>query len=430
MADIDTTPATSAEEMAKVIERVQKLLSKTKDGAGTTEAEAATALNLAQKLLSKYNLDMAVVEAAGASKTSGVVERVKETVKGRAMYKWQQQLAKYVAEANFCYHLIKVDSEWIPGHDDDEKGWVSGRRKKTPTHIFIGRKANVITAQLMYAYLTQTIEDMVMVAMKLDNSQRLSRSAMSWKEGCADRLCERLATKRQDLITEHDAKVRAEEARIRTAAAEAAKKAEAAKQNVLPANEQAEVRAEVAGMAAQARDRTGYEPSEPDISDRPEVNAGDTWTPPAADVAEAPKSTGLVLASVYDDAEREANYEVAQGLEPGTLAKWRAERAQREQERAEAAAKAEAKGEMDRVEAPVKAETERQRAAREKREREEDAKNRRRWAREDERDARRADAAHAKRDHTAYHAGASAGKHIGLDTQVGAKTDAKQLKGK
>src|SRR4051812_42543559 len=103
--------AVNSPEMEKVIARIQKMLARSKTDRGASEAEAETAMKLAQELMAKYNLDMAVIEAASAAKDAPV-ERVRDEVKGRAMYKWQRQLARYVAEANFCYHLIKKDSVW------------------------------------------------------------------------------------------------------------------------------------------------------------------------------------------------------------------------------------------------------------------------------------------------------------------------------
>lgn len=433
----DTSEVTvGSEEMNRVIARVQKMLTRAKAGRGASEAEAETAMRLAQDLMSKYNLDMAQIEAASTN-TENATERVKEEAKGRAMYKWQQQLAKYVAEANFCYHLIKTDSVWVQRHWSDEKPsdlsgrwerfndlggapdnikYVEGRRKVVISHIFVGRKANVITAQLMYQYLTQAIEDAVPVE---NNAQRLSRSAMSWKEGCADRLCERLAQKRKDLIEKHDAAVKAEQERINKE--HSAKHAKAPRQ--LEGNKETEVKAAVAGMTAGAYDETGHA-TQAEPQERPEADK-EEWNP--ADAAEQPApvaTTAMVLASVYDDKEREANWEVAHDLPPGWLASRRAER---EKQEAEAAA-SQAKQQMSDVEKPIVEETEKQKQARERRAAEEQEKKRKRWAREDAAAARREAKAWQRKDHTAYFAGAEKGSAIGIDVQVGNSTDTKRLK--
>lgn len=440
MADNDT------EDMDKVIARIQKMLARTKVGSGTSEAEAQTAMQLAQELMMKHNLDMAVIEAASDDKVRAV-ERVREESRGKVRYKWQRELAKYVAEANFCYHLIKFDSKWRDGryvpcdqpgdhadHVDDGAGghscfkndktgvyeyYVRGGRQTTAQHVLVGRKANVITATLMFQYLTNTIEELV----PLENTQqRFSRSAMSWKEGCADRLCERLADKRRDLIAQNDARIKQEDADRKAEAQAKYEAAQKGKAKELPANEEAEVASAVEGLKAQAHHPSGSS-IDPD-PERPEADASDTWNPAAA--AEDPpeeSETAMVLASVYDEREREANYEAAHGLPPGTIAKRRAEREAQEREEAEEAAKEE----TAQIERPVREETERQRAARERREREEWAKQRRRWARESDAEERRAQREYDKRDHDAYKAGADAGKKIGLDLQIAARKDAKKL---
>lgn len=409
----------SSQDIDKVIDKIQKLLARTKDNRGATEAEADTAMKLAQELMAKHNLDMAAVEAASGPSTSDGATRVKEQMQGRAMYKWQQQLARYVAEANFCYHLIKVDEQYIAGRYNNDGYYICGHFRTKKSHVYVGRRANVITAQLMYQYLTQTIEDLVPIE---SNAKRLSRSAMSWKEGCADRLCERLAQRRQDLIDEHDARVKAEQEAIRK---EAEAKYAASPKELTP-NRDAQARHVEAVMGSDACDATGMG-SVPEDVEQPEVDTDDTWSPSDVETElEAPTGMAMVLASVYDQEEHDANWEMAHGWEPGTLARWRAEQEERERQEAEE----EAKAEMESAEEPVKVETERQRMARERREAREHEKWRRRWARESKAQARREAREWAKRDHAAYQAGATAGINIGLDTQVSAKSRAKQLKGR
>lgn len=402
-------------EMDRVIAKIQKLLLRTKGDAGTSEAEAQTAMKLAQDLLSKYNLDMAAVEAAQGPGGS-VVERVKEEVKGRTRFKWQRELAKYVAEANFCYRLLQYEEKYIDCKD--QYGDPSFRRHKTYRHVFVGRKGNVISAQLLFSYLTETIEANVPLT---DASKRFSRSAISWREGCADRLCERLAQRRNDLIQEHDVKVKTEAEATRAEALRKHAEEQARQKKQLSPNEEAEVDAAISGIAEGAHDRVGGTAPEP--AERPEIDSADDWNP--ADSVEAPPeetSTAMVLASVYDANEADANYEAAHDLEPGTLARERAEEAARD-------AEVEAEEETSRVDAPVKEETERQRLARERREEKEHLADRRRWAREDATAERRELREWRKKDHTAYHAGAEQGKHIGLDPQLTAPAAPKQLKG-
>jgi len=364
------------------------------------------------------------------------------------MYKWQTQLAKYVAEANFCYHLVQTKEAYIKPHykldkedakregkklkavvTDEERSelpsdermlyeYVPGRYQTTKSNLFIGRKGNVVTAQMMYQYLTQTIEDLVPIT---NNAQRLSRSAMSWKDGCADRLCERLAIRRKDLIEQHDARMKQEAEERAAERKRAAEEAAARRKNVLAADHKTEVKAKYDAQASEAYDARRDVP-EADEPDRPEADE-EPWTPEGDEVAEPETGSALVLASQFDASEREANYELAHGLPAGYFAKRRAEDAAYEAQRA----KEQAEEVLDEVEAPVKQETERQRKAREKREAEEARKRRARWAREDEAAARRAAREWSKRDHAAYRAGASAGKGIGIDIQLNAGKEAKKL---
>lgn len=460
----DTTqPAESATDMDKVISRIQKILSRANTGSGTTEAEADTALKMAQELALRHNLDLAAIEASAAQSNNpnAPAERVKDEIQGRAMYKWQRQLAKYVAEANFCYHLVQERTEWVKAQYELDAEWlvngkpnveakhlqkrvdadtyhemkwedrnmyhraVDGRRKTTHKHIFVGRKGNVVTAQLMFQYLTQTIEDLVVVEMNLTNAQRLSRSAMSWKEGAADRLCERLASRRQDLIAKHDARVKQEEADRQADRKRAHEEKLAKEPKKLTADHDTEVKAAFEGMDADAYDHSGDKP-ELEEQDRPEEDE-EPWTPEGEEIPEEETGTALVLASVFDETEREANYELAHNMEPGTLARWRKEREEARRLAEEEAAKEEAEEELEEVEKPVKQETERQRNARLKREEREYQAQRRRWAREDAAEARRNAREWAKRDHSAYRKGAEKGKSIGLDTQIKGGKDPKKL---
>jgi hypothetical protein len=197
-------------DVEKVIARIRKLLARKTEG-GASEAEADTAMRLAQDLMSKHNLDMASIESADVSKVD--TTRTKEEMKGRTRYQWQRRLAKHVAESHFCYYLLHETREWIPPHWSDEEPtpqryayedsrdggmwnrfspedkpdnltWVEGRYAKALKHIFVGRKVNVITAQLMYHYLCDTIDAEVL---KQGYANHLSNAAASWKEGISRR---------------------------------------------------------------------------------------------------------------------------------------------------------------------------------------------------------------------------------------------------
>jgi len=407
-----------------VIRKIQKLLSRTKDGRGATDEESDTAMKIVQGLMAKYNLDMATVDAAGSSAEDMGAVRVEEKSASRARFKWQRELAKYVAEANFCLHIIRMESR--KGADGFIAWGSDGRRVKRAVHRFIGRKANVITTQLMFDYLCRAVEDNVPIT---DKGERFSRSASSWKEGCAAKLCERLALRRADLMAEHDAKVKAEEEAFYAA------QAKARLQKRLGAGAREPTPEEIAEeMKRGAYDRTGRKAQQPPADpDRPEV-VKDDWTPgagaePEPEVEAQLPATALVLSSVYDEREHEANWEMAYGYEPGTLARRRAQREaeEREEEQQRLIDEAEGKKEPAAESEPEPVETQRQRQRRLAREAKEYEKKRRRWAREDERTLRKEMKEHARRDHSAFSAGMKKGEKIGLDPQVKARTNAKQL---
>lgn len=166
----------------KIIARIQHLIALAKNNPNEHEAEAAA--NQAQALLAKHNLEMASIEASGgtvADDSGGI--RVKEEAKGKAMYKWQRDLMEAVANLNYCYHRVGHTGKY-----NKASVWT-----RQPFHFIVGRQVNVLSARLMFDYLTETVEKLVPVT---DNSQRLSKSAMSWKEGCVARLIERLNDKR------------------------------------------------------------------------------------------------------------------------------------------------------------------------------------------------------------------------------------------
>lgn len=405
-----------------VIRKIQKLLTRTKGERGATEAEADAAMGIVQELMAKYNLDMATISAAGTGPDDSGSVRVKEEEQGKTRFKWQRELAKYVAEANFCLHLIRT--EFVKDAEGHYVYTKNDRLQKRPVHSFIGRKANVITTKLMFDYLCQAIEDSLP-----DGQHHLSNYASSWKEGCSDRICERLASRRRDLMAEHDARVRAEqeahEAELKRRAEEARKRAERTLGPRPPTAK--EVTDALKAGAYNAVGMGGGEAPDPD--ERPEVNPDDEWKPgdnAAPEEELPPPVTALVLSSVYDEREMDENKDIRDGLPPGTHARWKRESEER-WERYKANRAKEKAEEDEAAKAPEKPETERQKQARLRREAEEYAKSRRRWARQSAAEERREEREWAKKDSSAYRAGNEAGKNIGLDPQMKARTAAKRL---
>lgn len=434
----------SQEQLDKIVDRARKILEVTKEGSGATEEEIDTAMRRVQEMMAKYNLDLATIAASSAGKEApDSTQRIKdEETEGKTRFHWQRDLARYVAEAYFCHHLIarkKIGGYWrrrgsqepLPGGRFDVRPdakdsdiWVE--RKWVNQHIFVGRKGNVVTAKMMYAFLTQQVENLTPIE---DNKDRLSNFAMSFKAGCAERLCERLAQRRQDLIDNHDAKVKAEQAAV--VAEFERKRAEKAARKALQPHAPSEAKAAFEQVTAGA-----YDARRPigEVRDHvhPPVDPEGPWTPagatPDEEADEPEPGAALVLMSMYDEQETDANIEFMRGLAPGTLARRRAEEREWERQYEEREAKRRAEAEVEEIERPVRDETDRERKARERREAREYEANRRRWAREDAAESRRMMKEYYKHNRAAFAMGSKAGNKIGLDTQAGAGKKAKALR--
>lgn len=150
-----------------------------------TEGEAEAAMAAAQNMMAKYNLTMAMVEArhekASAEDEEGA-KRNKVRHQGKALYDYQRKLMRVIADCNFCFCYLIQEQR--------------GRRQMSVGPNLIGRQANVVSATIMFDYLNETLERLVPVE---SNAQRLSRAAISWKFGAAERLGERLQDRKWEL---------------------------------------------------------------------------------------------------------------------------------------------------------------------------------------------------------------------------------------
>jgi hypothetical protein len=169
-----------------IVRKIQLLLNLASRTEGN-EAEAAAAMAKAQDLLAQYNLDLATVTdkqvAGGTAAREADTKRDYARLNRSAMYKWQRNLVKQIAEANYCvYWVTEVTG---PSHLDP-KVIVTAKR-----HKVLGRVANTTVVMVMVDYLLDTLERLL----PFPNSQRMSREANLWREGCADRLAERVRAK-------------------------------------------------------------------------------------------------------------------------------------------------------------------------------------------------------------------------------------------
>lgn len=189
------TDSTSSVDQAidpKLVARIQKMLALSRDG-GATEGEAQNAADMAARLMRDNNLSMATIEAAGGEAQEGS-KRTKQASQGRAQYEFQQQLMVACAEVNFCVVLLRQTSKY------DKWGDYKGAR--ISGFSIIGREANVIATQQLFDYLMSTTERLAFEFVGSDNRMRLSRRAVSFKEGCAGRLGQRLRTRHEEALAE------------------------------------------------------------------------------------------------------------------------------------------------------------------------------------------------------------------------------------
>lgn len=179
----------------KTLDKIRKLMNLAKDG-GATEGEASVALEKAREIMAANNLTMAQLEASGKGGGEGS-NRLKSGYKGKALYKYQQRLMATIADTNFCAVMINTRYR--------------GRRAIDTGYTIIGREANVAAAVNMFDYLNASLERIVTPHLE-SNAQRLSRWAVSFKEGAAQRLAERLRDRHQEELEAQSAKARAQRA--------------------------------------------------------------------------------------------------------------------------------------------------------------------------------------------------------------------------
>lgn len=179
-------------EAQRAIRQVEKLLRLA--AKHPTEAEGIAAANKAQELLTAYNLDMATVERGS---DSGKREDAK--MKG-GLYHYQRDLWQAVAELNFCLYW----NQYVFNKDKAgrrKERW-SGRTIRTQggydfVHRVVGRVANVVATRVMAEYLEQTIERLTRERLNGNGSQFFTRWAISYREGIAERIIEKIYERRK-----------------------------------------------------------------------------------------------------------------------------------------------------------------------------------------------------------------------------------------
>lgn len=338
-------------EAEKVKDKIQKLLAHAQ---GTSnEEEAAVYMGKVQELLAEYNLSMADLSTAPEADD----KRTKDKLDRSAMYQYQRELMEAIADAHYCMYWTSYSWKYTR----------SGRTQRKPYHVLLGREVNVLSSQMMFDYVNKTIERLSTAIYGAQGN--LSRSAISFKEGCASRLIERLQQRRREADEEQERKVREAEARAKEYAA-------AAKH-------------------------------------------------PAAAPQEAPSAGALVLLTEVRQSEADLNNDFHYGYEPGTTALRRLQNQARWEQDAKEARERRIR-EAEELRQRIEAMTPKERDAYFKKQAEEEAKEEERSKKYWDRQRRLEQERWNKKDHSAYSAGRRKGNEIGLDPQVG-RADTKQI---
>jgi len=193
----------------RLIDKIRKLLNLANNN--SNEAEATAAAAKVQELLQENGLDMAAIGGGGETKNGPSFDHEKTSSKSAAMYRYQQNLMKALADNNFCQYWLNEEFRADPrgkkmGHVEG-RGYVHGRDVKA--HMVLGRKVNVMATLMTYDYLVATMDRLLpWVGM-----QKRGKEALQWLDGCTDRLVERLAELRREAIKENERTVQAEKTR-------------------------------------------------------------------------------------------------------------------------------------------------------------------------------------------------------------------------
>lgn len=120
--------------MDKIIDKIRKLLTLAKDK-GATEAEALAAMTKAHELLALHNLDIGEVATIKTAIEDGIL---REGGNKWGHKDWMKYVAAGAADLNFCTYYF------------DKSGG-------TLEHHIIGRRDNVLAAQILTQYLIENV---------------------------------------------------------------------------------------------------------------------------------------------------------------------------------------------------------------------------------------------------------------------------------
>lgn len=236
MSELQGVAHEISDEARKAITRARKILEMasrppseddTPAQRAAKEAEQAVAAEKFQAVLLEYNLTQAMVEQSGGE-TDGRREQAKLKA---GVYEWQKSLWEAVAELNFClYQCWNVWREQtytrtlFDGSKAKRTRYVRGKE-----HRVLGRVVNVQATINLCTYIEAAIEKAVrdrlaeIVGSAEDKAgiTRLlfSRYAVSFREGAADDVIQRVNNQRNEVLKVERKKAREAEERAAEAAA-------------------------------------------------------------------------------------------------------------------------------------------------------------------------------------------------------------------
>lgn len=234
MSELQGTQHEIGEDARKALARARKILdmasrppdeNDTPAQAAAKVAERAVAAEKYQQVLLDYNLTQAQVDQTGSE-----AEGRREEAKLKAgMYQWQRELWETVAELNFCLYYCADDyvkqnvvrTEW---DGSKTKTW---RWRRAKEHQIVGRVVNTQATINLCTYLEAAIERAVrerLAEAGYDTPQKMnrmlfSRYAVSFREGAADDVMQRINEQRKEQLREESRRVEEAEQRAREAAA-------------------------------------------------------------------------------------------------------------------------------------------------------------------------------------------------------------------
>lgn len=159
-------------DRTKIAERVKKLLAL---ATSPNENEAAAAAEKAQALLLEHSLTMADVQGGEDN------EMVWDTEMRTDPYPWRRPLGTMVGKLYLCQYLFST----IPKTE----------KSSQDVHSFIGRRANVAVAKLMFSYLIDAIDRQAKEAARGLPPKEQSPFRVSFRAAAAQRVCSRIVVR-------------------------------------------------------------------------------------------------------------------------------------------------------------------------------------------------------------------------------------------